>query len=356
MSETHSVHQFWGTPLNVFYCPHCQSAHVAPDKVPLTTCPACLQAAVSSQPESLRREPPELVIPFSVDNQQVSDSLTQWSKRLWFRPQDLRADLLLARVRPYYLTLWLVDTDVEATWQAEMGYDYQAASYRERYQGGTWRSEQTTETRIRWEPRVGRLKRHYDNLAVPALQEHDRWMTGLGGYDYRVRRPYTAQAIERSVVRIPDHDPDAAWPDAEYVIDRTTSTECKSASEADHIRNWSMRAKYYHLNWTQMLVPAYVTSYTEGDTTYPVWINGQSGKVYGIKHMSQHKAVVTSLVLGACAAFLFLVGMLLALIGAALVAPLVLGILSVAVGVLLGLLAPVPAIWVWLRNRRAGKP
>ncbi len=356
MSETLSIEHSWGTPLNVFYCPHCQSAHLAPGEVTLTTCPACMQAAVSSQPESLRREPPELLIPFTIDNQQALDALARWSKGMWFRPQELRADLLLSRVRTYYLPLWLVDTDVEATWQAEMGFDYQAASYRERYQGGSWKSEQTTETRIRWEPRVGRLKRHYDNLAVPALQEHDTWMTGLGGYDYRSRRPYAAQAIERSVVRIPDHAPDAAWPDAEYVIDRSASAECKNAGEADHIRSWAMQPRYDHLQWTQMLVPAYVTNYTEEGIAYPVWINGQNGTVYGIKHHSQHKAVVTSLVLGACAAFLFLIGIILALIGAALVVPLVLGILFVAMGVLLGLLAPVPAIWVWFRNRRTGKP
>ena len=352
MSQEQPTDAEWGTALHVFYCSHCHSAHLAPIDTMLNTCPACLQAKVSAQAEHMRREPPELVIPFAVDNRQASNALAGWVKGVWFRPSELRAEVLLSRVRPYYFPLWLVDSDVEATWQAEMGYDYQAASYKEQYQNGQWISQEVTETRIRWEPRVGRLKRHYDNVAVPAMEEHDLWMSRLGGYDYRARMVYAAQAIGRSVVRVPDHDPEVAWPDAEHVLNRTASIECKSASEADHVRNWAMHAQYHRLNWTQMLAPAYVTYYGEGEGSYPVWINGQSGHVYGVKVMSQRKATVTSLVTGGAAALIFLIGAILALVGAVLVAPLVIGIVLIVLSLLLGLLAPVPAIWVWLKNRK----
>jgi hypothetical protein len=352
MSEAQSIAEVWGTSLSAFYCPHCRTAHLASAETTLGACPACLQAEVSSEPEQVRREPPELVIPFAITSEQANSALAGWAKRMWFRPDDLRADILLSRVRPYYFSLWLVDSDLEASWQAEMGYDYQAASYREHYDGGRWISQEVTETRVRWEPRVGRLKRHYDNVAVPAMSTHDEWMTRLGGYDYRSRKKYSSNAIARSVVRIPDHDTEAAWPDAERMLNRTASIECKSASEADHVRNWKMHARYHNLNWTQMLAPAYVTYYREGEGVHPVWINGQSGRVYGVKYMSQRKATVTSLVLGALAALLFLFGAVLALIGSVLVLPLVIGALLVVLAILLGLAAPVPAIWVWLKTRR----
>ena len=148
MSEAQTIVDAWGTPLNVFYCPHCRIAHLAYPETTLDACPACLQARVSPEPEQMPREPPELVIPFTVTSQQADDALAQWAKGLWFRPSELRADVLLSRVRPYYAAMWLVDSDVEATWQAEMGFDYQAASYREHYQGGQWVSQEVTETRI----------------------------------------------------------------------------------------------------------------------------------------------------------------------------------------------------------------
>ena len=66
MSRERTIEAAWGTPLDVFYCPHCNSAHLAPEGVTLAACPACLHAAPSPETEPLRREPPELVVPFAV--------------------------------------------------------------------------------------------------------------------------------------------------------------------------------------------------------------------------------------------------------------------------------------------------
>jgi hypothetical protein len=292
----------------------------------------------------MRRELPELVIPFSLSDQRAQLSLEEWSRGVWFRPSELRPDVLLGHLRRYYLPLWLVDSDVEGEWQAEMGFDYQAASFREEYQSGQWVSKEITETRIRWEPRVGRLNRHYDNVVVPALRDHKHWMSRLGGYDFGTRKAYASRDVVQSIVRVPDQEPEEAWIDAESALYQAASLECKAASNADHVRNWGMRAQFKNPNWTQMLVPAYLTYYQEADENYPVWINGQSGHVYGVKVHSQQKAVIASLVLGAIAAFLFLIGIPLTLIGV--------GIVLIVLGLLVGLLAPVPAIWVWLHNRR----
>ncbi len=351
MSTEPSAMEAWGTSLQIYYCPHCHSAHLAPESITLDACPACLRAGLSPEPAHLRREPPELLIPFGIERQRAEDLLAEWAKGGWFRPDDMRADQLWARLRTYYFPVWLVDGDLAAVWQAEMGYDYQAASFREHYQGGHWVSEQITETRVRWEPRAGRLKRHYDNVAVRAMEAHDTWMSRLGGYDFRQRKPYAPQAIEQGVVRVPDYAPEAAWPDAEQALDRIAALECKSASQADHVRNWAMDARYEALTWTQMLVPSYVTWYREGDESHPVWINGQSGHVHGPKFASQRKARTTSLVAGGLAALVFLIGMLLALIGGAVTPLLGLGGVMVIGALMLGLLAPIPAIWAWLRNR-----
>jgi hypothetical protein len=346
----------WGLALQVSYCEHCHSAHLTPTDIPLTTCPTCLQDSLSSQPERLRWEPPELVVPFAVTEESMAGLLAKWAQGIRFRPDDLEPELLLRRTRRYYLPLWLVDGDVEATWQAEMGYDYQAATFREQYVGAQWVSQEVAETRVRWEPRLGRLKRHYDNVAVPALEDHERWMSRLGGYDYRARKAYSARAMTGSVVRIPDQAPDVAWPDAESAFNGTAALDCQAASEAHHIRNWSMRAAYSNLNWTQMLAPAFVTYYREGEKVYPIWINGQSGHISGTKQMSQRKASVTSLIIGAVAILLFLVGALIALVGAVLVAPLAVGAVVIVAGLLLGIIAPIPAMWVWYQNRSAAAP
>jgi hypothetical protein len=53
-------------------------------------------------------------------------------------------------------------------------------------------------TRVRWEPRVGRLKRRYDNIVVPV-------------------------AVAYSVVRIPVHLSRATWSEVETAFERAAT-------------------------------------------------------------------------------------------------------------------------------------
>ncbi len=136
-------------------------------------------------------------------------------------------------------------------------------------------------------------------------------------------------------------------PSLEDAFDRAAGAECRQAAGADHIRNFTPEVEHGDLNWTQLLLPAYVTWYREGERIWPVLVNGQSGRVSGVRRASARKANVASLALGAVAAMLFVFGGLLAL----LLPPV--GGLILVVGLLLGLAAPIPAIGVWVFNRRS---
>jgi uncharacterized membrane protein YkgB len=75
--------------------------------------------------------------------------------------------------------------------------------------------------------------------------------------------------------------------------------------------------------------------------------------VSGVRRASTRKANVTSLVLGAIAVILFLVGGLLALLGAAVPPVAVVGGVLLLIGVFVAVVAPLPAISVWVANRRS---
>jgi len=279
--------------------------------------------------------------------------LTRWSQGIWFRPTDLSSSQLAQRARRYLIPLWLVDGQIEAAWRADVGFDYQVVSHQDRYrEGAGWSSQELKETRVRWEPRVGRLKRAYENVAGPALDDHRPLMARLGNFNLSQRVVYTPETVADAIVRVPSLEPEAAWPGVEAAFTHTAEAECQQAVGADHIRDFALQAEYSGLNWTLLLLPAYVTWYQEGERIWPVLVNGQSGRVSGARRASARKANITSVVLGAVALTLFLVGGILALLGA--VAPPVtaVGGLILLVGVLLAVVAPIPAIGVWVFNRR----
>ena len=363
----------WGVPLTAVHCGHCGEAHLVPglalseaegpalskaegakgEALP-SRCPFCLQGPVAPQPAYLREEPPEQVLPYGVSERQLANVLDRWSRGVWFRPNDLKASVLKRRAHRYLIPLWLVDGRVEAAWRADVGFDYQVVSYEDRYsEGAGWSSQEVTETRVRWEPRVGRLNRTYENVAAPALDDHRALMARLGNFNLGQRIGYNPEAVAGAVVRIPSLEPEAAWPGVEAALVRAAEAECGQAANADHIRDFALQAEYGDLNWTLLLLPAYVTWYREGEHIWPVLVNGQSGRVSGARRASARKANVTSLVLGAVALLLFLVGGGLSLLGAVFPPAVILGGMILVIGLLLAVVAPIPAIGVWVFNRRS---
>ncbi|MBN1956486.1 MAG: hypothetical protein JW900_15760 [Anaerolineae bacterium] len=343
----------WGAALTAIRCAHCGEAHLVPEGNLPARCPLCLQGPVEAQPTVLRQEPPEQVIPYAVSGRQLAAALEQWTRGIWFRPRELRADLLLQRAKRYYIPLWLVDGQVRGAWQAEVGFDYQVVSYQDRYsESGGWSSQQVNETRVRWEPRAGRIERRYDNLPTPALDDHRATIGRLGGVNLERRTDYQPEAVQDATVRIPTLDPDEAWPGAEAAFVRAAAAECQQAASADHVRDFRLQAEYRDLNWSLLLLPAYVTWYQEGGRAWPVMVNGQSGHISGARRASARKANTTSLLLGSAALILFVIGSILALVGLALPPVAVLGGFILVVGLLLALVAPIPAIGVWIKNRK----
>jgi hypothetical protein len=352
--EATDVASVWGAPLTAVHCAVCREAHLVPAEDIPSRCPFCLQGPVTPQPAYLREEPPEQVVPYAVDKGKLATILDRWTQGIWFRPDELKASLLVQRAQRYLIPLWLVDGRVEGAWRADVGFDYQAVSYQDRYSDGMgWRSQEVREDRVRWEPRVGRLNRVYENVAAPALDDHRKLTKRVGDFDLSQRAGYVPDAVADAAVRLPTLEPEDAWDGAQAAFVRAAGADCHQAAGADHVRDFRLEATYGDLNWTLLLLPAYVAWYREGEQIWPILINGQTGRVSGARRGSARKANTTSLVLGGVAAILFLLGGLLSLVGAVFPPAVAVGGVILVLGLLLGMVAPIPAISVWVSNRRS---
>jgi hypothetical protein len=356
--EATDVTAVWGAPLTAIHCAHCGEAHLV-TKVP-SRCPFCLKGPVEPQPAYLPEESPEQAVDYQVSKTELRAVLERWLKSIWFRPGDMKADAMAQRAQRYLVPLWLVDGQVQAAWRADVGFDYQVVSSQDRYQNGAgWSSREVQETRVRWEPRVGRLERRYENLPAPALDDHRKLMGRLGEYNLSQRTAYApeaasdAEATGTVAVRIPTLEPEAAWPGAQTAFVHAAWAECQQAAGADHIRDFTIDAQYSGLNWTLLLLPAYVTWYEESGQVWPVFVNGQIGHVSGVRRASARKARITSLVVGAIALLLIMLGGLLSLAGLLFPPLIAIGGVILLAGVVPALLAPIPVIAVWAYNRRS---
>ncbi len=362
MTETDQPTQWtteWGDNLALAGCDACDTLYLIPyDKAPLP-CPLCGQGELLLLDEDADRpvytQPPELVVPFSVPQDKRERVLKQFASSVWIKPDDLKLDRLNGRIQPIYLPMWLVDADVQAQWRAEAGYNYEIVSHREQYQDNQWRTQRVKETKIRWEPRAGRLQRHYDNKTAPALEEHDAFARKLGRYRLEEAELYRPELIREAFVRLPNRPPDDAWTEAQIALNQAAQEECRQAAAADHIRDFRWTAEFANQNWTQLLLPLYTTWYRDDDDQpQMVYLHGQTGNLYGSRRASMKKARKYALITlalaamaGAAAFFFFLLGIFVA---SEILALATLGFLA---ALFLGILAIVPVGMAWYTNHSA---
>jgi hypothetical protein len=339
----------WQRALQAVICENCDWTYLTGDFEGSITCPHCYRASLTrlTDDDLPQATGPELVVPFQINKEQVQMALDKFARSFWLTPKDLNSRNLLSRLRRVYVPVWLVDSDVSAAWQAEAGFDYQVVSHQEQFAGGSWVTVEVKETKIRWEPRVGKLQRRYENVRAPALEEFEGIRAKLGRFDSNSATAYRPAAIEGALVRLPNRDRIDAWPDTHPRFRQLATAECQEASQSDHFRQFGWQAQFKNQRWSLLLVPLYSSWYLGDDSRpVPVLLNGRSGQFHGLKRASMKRAKTYTRNLAILAAIFFLVSIALLLVEPSL------GVLSGLLTLLLGLFAIAPLAYASQFNRR----
>lgn len=295
----------WQLAHQIYDCDQCDAAFLQPATSKTVICPLCggeKFTRLSMDGNTLLLHTPELIVPFLDEDGRLIQALTQFRRSTLLPPSDLQVTHLKNRLQQVYFPMWLVDSHVQARWQAEAGFDYEAVSYGEQYIDNGWRSFEEKERRIRWEPRVGELRRMYHNVPAPALEEHHDIERLLGKYKLERQQPYEPHVVVNAQIRLPTRSPQDAWSDAQLAFQNTAGQECKEAAQAQHIRNFKWSPHYENKHWTHILLPMRVTYYLDdAGEKQMVYIQGQSGRVVGQRRASMKLALRISFIMVALA-------------------------------------------------------
>lgn len=361
-SNERSLSTEWGFEPHWTACERCGWSYLIPANHQLTSCPHCFAAALSpvedvfeaGQEESSRVRPPEQYLPFTLSEAELSQGIQAFSKGIPFASPELNPVNLKGRLQRLYLPLWLVDVDVQATWNAEAGFDYQVVSHKDRFDDHSagWVSQEVKEGRVRWEPRRGSLKRSYTNIPAPALEDEPRLRRSLGDWALEQAQPYRAEAVEGAFIRLPDRIPNDAWQEAVSVIQAVAAEECRQAARANYQREFRWNPQFPCRNWTLLLRPV-ITTYYLDDEGLPqrILIHGQTGKVNGQRRASVKRGRRYALITFGVALVIFLVSLALTAFSAVFPPLLPFGGLGLLLAFLIALGAIFPVFQVWQFNR-----
>jgi hypothetical protein len=349
----------WGTDVGIFVCEACDWSFLMPGEKSSHQCPHCFQNQLSPTTGHLEELPyifpPELMLVFTLANEEIEESIGQFTRGIPFPPRDLTPKNLISRTRANYLPMWLVDVDVNASWSGEAGFNYEVVSHQDRYDDrrGGWKSNEVKETRTRWELRSGVLSRNYQNIPAPALEGGKKIFEIIGGFDLRKTVTFEVGALDNSYIRLPNRIPEDAWCDAKPHLLSTVSDDCRKAADADYLRQFTWNPEFNNLNWTLLLLPVISTYYCDDEgEIIPVNLHGQTGQISGRRYASKFKAQRTSLIILTISIILFIFSLLLALGSILLPVILVLGMLSFLISLLVGISSIIPIAMVWNFNRQ----
>jgi len=349
----------WGMPYSLWRCKQCKWTYLISENMKPVICPACFHLTLvqieNDEPAPLFISSPELLIPFSVDVHDLAKRMENFARAIPFAPEYLTAQALINRVQKIFIPTWLVDSSIIAEWSGEFGYDYDILSHQDQYNenAGGWKSNEVAESRIRWEPRIGRLNRTYSNIPAPALQDiHPMLKQQITFFEKKRGIPFQPAAITDSFIHLPDRAQADAWTDAVPSFLSASMEECRLACEADQIRQFRWRPDFQNQNWTLLLLPVYTTFYKDDEETIQhVFINGQTGQFTGIKRGSMKHARKTGLIILSIAASLFIIGLLLSFLSV--MAPMVIALSGflILAAIIIGVGAIIPVLRVWQFNR-----
>jgi hypothetical protein len=351
----------WGEHLlSLAVCPNCDARFLVPTDV-RRICPNCFLSELTPITAEQTHPPlqqlqPELVEPFHVTQDVLHEACERFASSIPFSPPDLNTSQLLARLKRVFLPAWLLDATTEARWWAEAGFDYQVVSHIDTYDenAGGWVSQEVSETRTRWEPRLGGIHYSFPNVVLPAMEEEGSLMGQVYQPDISQAVGYSPASLNDALVRVPERSQEDVWADAPPRVQQLAGELCRRAAGADHLRLFRWQAQYPDLNWTLLLSPLYATYYLADDgTPQPVFFHGRNGTAVGRRTASVVRAKRLALIVAIAAAVMFTLGaalMLVAHFTQSAVLPV--GALLAIIGLMLAMIAPIPMIIVWYFNRQ----
>jgi hypothetical protein len=233
------------------------------------------------------------LLPFAVEEAQVTQSFSSWISGLWFRPNALKQLAQLGKVQGVYIPHWTFDSLTESFWSAESGtHYYETESYTD-----SEGNQQTRRVRkTRWRHVTGRYSSFFDDCLVHASKGVDAGLmrkiypyetAALVSYDPRFLAGWAAEDYQREM--------SDCWPDAKNYMDGEIRSGCIRQIPGDTHRGLRIKSSYLNRTYKLCLLPVWIAVYRYSGEVYPCLVNGQTGEIHGKAPLSVVKIIMAVL-------------------------------------------------------------
>jgi hypothetical protein len=268
----------WGLDRTSVQCQSCKAISLFEATRVAQRCEFCGSAAVVPYTKTRNVIHPESVLPFTVTEAQVRESIRAWYASRWFAPNRLKKAALTDRVGGIYLPYWTFDARVHARWRADAGHYY----YESRTVTRNGRRETVQDRRVRWTAAAGEVSATFDDELVPATHGiHAALLSRIEPFPTRQLLPYDPGYVSGWVVEQYQLDLVGAAEHARAQMEAKVRARCVEDIPGDTYRNLEVAATYTAQTFKHSLLPVWLLHYDYGRTSYQVVVNGATGSIAG---------------------------------------------------------------------------
>ncbi len=279
LRETPESLRGWKAEKKSVRCRRCQAVSVFDPERMAQRCDFCGSPELVDYDEVKSPLRPQSLLPFTVDEARVRESMRRWWGGKWLAPGRLKSKAMVDTVQGLYIPYWTFDAKVAARWQADSGtYYYTTQTYRDS-QGKT-RTRQVRN--VRWTHAAGELAHFFDDEPIPGTTGiHPDLLKQIEPFPTKELAPYDTAFLSGFVVehyRIVLIDAARAGREA---MERKLEALCAARIPGDTYRNLVVDSNYSGETFKHILVPVWLLVYQYGAESYQVAVNGYTGKIAG---------------------------------------------------------------------------
>lgn len=281
-------------------CPGC-GAEVAfgPDTL-ADQCPFCATPLAREPAHSHRHPKPQGVLPFALTEAEARGRLKRWLGSRWFAPSSLKAFAEAGRpIRGVYIPHYTFDAAGEADYQGMRGDAYYVTQMVSVVQDGKRRRVQQKVRKIRWTRVSGRVRRHFDDVLVPAsdtLGELSRPVEADGvSWDLAGLEPYRPEFMAGFRAEAPVVPLEQGFDRAAEGMRAVLTRDARFDIGGDAQKVTHLAARFDAITFKHVLLPVWLAAYRWQNKAFRVVVNGRTGAVTGERPYSVWKIALAAL-------------------------------------------------------------
>ena len=299
--ETNSAANDWGLHTAVTHCDNCGAHTTVFNGEPYVTCVFCGSSKIRLTDELPGIRPASL-LPFKVEKDNAMKVFSHWIKKRKMAPFTMKEKYETGNINGVYIPYWSYNAKTSSAYTGQVGDYYNDMEKYTVTSGGNTEAKTRRVQKIRWRFVSGTYDKSFSDIIFSDSAKIDeKIIKNIEPYKLNELTKYQPGSMNGFIAEHDNLGLKMVWERAKshmaHVIQKETRDIIKRGSDVSGSLNIS--TNYTDIEYRHMLLPLWILAYRFHNKIYHLFINGQTGVVFGKSPKSVLKIGIITLIIAA---------------------------------------------------------